>query len=116
MLTIGLSGRANPLAVTAPTRRPGTGGINLRAVSAQSVRDSAAAFQCSQSDAEHPTNGDETALPRFVGNFAKGLPHNQNGEATSQAYQSLIQALDAGTVAAIEAVGGDVDKFLRTQQ
>jgi hypothetical protein len=72
-----------------------------RQQSAYQVRQNAALFQCNQPEATHPTNGDEAPLPASIGSFSKGLPHAQNGEVLPSAYQSLIQALSAGTVSAL---------------
>jgi hypothetical protein len=43
----------------------------------------------------HPTNGDEEALrsdgkPSYIGNYTKGLPHNQFGEVEPAAYKVLL--------------------------
>src|SRR5206468_12353666 len=32
---------------------------------------------------DHPSNGDETTYPNKIGNYSKGLPHNQLGEVDS---------------------------------
>jgi hypothetical protein len=45
-------------------------------------------------------NGDETRYkgagrkPNYIGNFHKGLPHNEFGEVDRDAYQTLLHALD----------------------
>ncbi len=75
-----------------------------RAREAYALRQSAALSQCEQPDAAHPKNGDESALPAFVGSYSKGLPHAQNGEVIPAAYQGLLLALETGTVAAIEGI------------
>lgn len=41
-------------------------------------------------------NGDEEDLPRFIGNFSKGLPHNSIGEVDRNAYERLLEALASG--------------------
>lgn len=41
----------------------------------------------------HPTNGDESRYPTFIGNFSKGLPHNALGEVEPAAYQALVAAM-----------------------
>ena len=41
----------------------------------------------------HPTNGDESRYPNFIGNFSKGLPHNALGEVEPGAYRSLSAAM-----------------------
>ena len=46
----------------------------------------------------------------FVGNYTKGLPHNQIGEVDTKAYRTLLSAIDAGSFRAFEKVplGGNV--------
>ncbi len=55
------------------------------------------------------TNGDERRYPSFVGNFSKGLPHNNLGEVDRNAYLSLLSAVREGNWEAFEKVmlGGD---------
>jgi hypothetical protein len=50
------------------------------------------------------TNGDEQNYPNFIGNFHKGLPHNNIGEVDRTAYRSLLNAARQGTAAAFEQV------------
>lgn len=38
-------------------------------------------------------NGDETRFPTFIGNYHKGLPHNNFGEVVPAAYQTLLDAV-----------------------
>ncbi|MBA3944928.1 MAG: vanadium-dependent haloperoxidase [Herpetosiphonaceae bacterium] len=52
----------------------------------------------------HPTNGDETRYPTRIGNFHKGLPHDEFGEVNAIAYQSLLDALNSGLPATFEAI------------
>jgi hypothetical protein len=39
-------------------------------------------------------NGDEKDFPTFIGNYHKGLPHDQFGEVTKAAYQTLLDAVN----------------------
>ncbi|MEO8380716.1 MAG: vanadium-dependent haloperoxidase [Acidobacteriota bacterium] len=39
-------------------------------------------------------NGDEKDFPTFIGNFHKGLPHDQFGEVNKAAYQTLLDAVN----------------------
>ena len=57
------------------------------------------------------TNGDERRYPNFIGNFSKGLPHNNLGEVDRDAYRSLLRAVREGRWDAFEEVplGGDPD-------
>ncbi|GAC1357537.1 MAG: vanadium-dependent haloperoxidase [Herpetosiphon sp.] len=41
----------------------------------------------------HPTNGDEGTYPNRIGNFHKGLPHDNTGEVDAGAYASLLKAV-----------------------
>ncbi len=75
-----------------------------RAQTAFEIRQSTALFQSNQPESAHPTNGDETALPAYIGSFCKGLPHAQNGEVIAAAYQSLIEGLSTGSVTALESI------------
>jgi hypothetical protein len=55
------------------------------------------------------TNGDEENYPNFIGNYHKGLPHNNIGEVDRSAYRALFNAVSRGTAAAFEQIplGGD---------
>jgi hypothetical protein len=44
----------------------------------------------------HPCNGDEQRYSTKIGNYSKGLPHNQLGEVDLNAYQAFIHALETG--------------------
>ena len=68
------------------------------------VREDAAQFQHQLPVAGHPDNGDETLYPNKIGNYSKGLPHNDRGEVQLGAYDSLIQALSSGRPADFEAI------------
>src|SRR6266851_2547999 len=72
-----------------------------REQTAYQIRQSAALFQSEQPVADHPTNGDETSGPPYIGNFTKGLPHTQNGEVEPGAYESLLDGLATGSVTAL---------------
>jgi membrane-associated phospholipid phosphatase len=92
---------ALPVAGRAAPRIPALGS---RPEQALHLREAAAAFQSRQVQASHPTNGDESSLPNYIGNFCKGLPHTQLGEVETSAYQSLLTALAAGTQNAMEGI------------
>src|SRR5438132_9702138 len=49
-------------------------------------------------------NGDETAYPRWIAAFTKGLPKTQLGEVEPGAYESLLAALATGKHADFESV------------
>ncbi|MGH9554286.1 MAG: vanadium-dependent haloperoxidase [Terriglobales bacterium] len=44
----------------------------------------------------HSSNGDEDLFPNKIGNYSKGLPHNQLGEVDVEAYDALLFALSNG--------------------
>lgn len=94
---------AAPAAEALDLGHPPSFGSNRQQL-AYEIRQRDAQFQCSQPEAAHPTNGDESALPAYIGNFCKGLPHSQNGEVVPAAYPSLVQALSTGTVSALEGI------------
>lgn len=56
----------------------------------------AAANQSRIPDPRHTNNGDEARYPTRIGNFTKGLPHNNLGEVNLPAYTALLKALDSG--------------------
>jgi len=76
----------------------------------QQIRNAAAAAarQEAINSFPHPTNGDEehyAADQFFAGMFSKTLPHDANtGLVDPVAYQALLTALEAGTVAAFDSV------------
>src|SRR5438128_2365948 len=60
------------------------------------VRVDAAILDRDAGEARHPTNGDEARYATRIGNFSKGLPHNNVGEVDLAAYQTLLDALSSG--------------------
>jgi hypothetical protein len=77
---------------------------NQRRNSAFQVRHQAALAEKNRGAISHPTNGDEEMYTSFIGNFHKSLPHNALGEVDQAAYQTLLDALDSGSFAAMETV------------
>ena len=75
-----------------------------RAKQSCDLRISAAKAELQQPVADHPTNGDEQLYPNKIGNYSKGLPHNNLGEVNLTAYTSMVNALTSGTGAAFEAI------------
>jgi len=53
---------------------------------------------------EQRTNGDEQAYPNKIGNFSKGLPHNDIGEVDLAAYATLTDALASEDPAMFEQI------------
>lgn len=56
----------------------------------------------------HPTNGDESRYPTFIGNFSKGLPHNALGEVEPAAYAALVEAMTGQRSCEAIPIGGQV--------
>lgn len=88
----------------------GAGDGTDRAGDSYEVREEAARAESRISPPRQIPNGDEQQYPTFIGNYSKGLPHNNIGEVDPQAYRSLVNALGQGTAAALERVtlGGDM--------
>ncbi|HYO54863.1 hypothetical protein [Archangium sp.] len=50
------------------------------------------------------TNGDEERYPHRIGNYSKGLPHNDLGEVDPRAYDAMLRALASGRFEDFEAI------------
>jgi len=50
------------------------------------------------------TNGDEERYPHRIGNYSKGLPHNDLGEVDPSAYDAMLRALASGRFEDFEAI------------
>jgi hypothetical protein len=68
------------------------------------VRQATALAQSSQPLTPQLANGDETAFPRWIAAFTKGLPHTQLGEVEPGSYETLLAALSTGTHADFEHI------------
>jgi hypothetical protein len=71
--------------------------VEERRLSAQAVREQAAALAASQHHAEHANNNDEVNYPSFsfIGNYSKGLKHDALGDPDPVSYGSLLRALES---------------------
>ena len=49
-------------------------------------------------------NGDEALYSTKIGNFSKGLPHNDLGEVQGYAYDLFVQAMHSGTQEAMDQI------------
>ena len=49
-------------------------------------------------------NGDEDLYPNRIGNYSKGLPHDELGEVDAAAYESMLTALASGNPADFDAI------------
>jgi hypothetical protein len=81
-----------------------------RAERAYDLRVQAALFQKLQPLPDHPNNGDEQRYPNRIGNYSKGLPHNQFGEVDQTVYNTYLQAINSQNPDDFERVrmGGEV--------
>ena len=71
-----------------------TGGIDeKRAAQAFQTRMQAAQIERNLPSPDHPTNGDEQRYANRMGNYSKGLPHNDLGEVDPSSYNAFLGAL-----------------------
>lgn len=75
-----------------------------RANEAYRIRLQAAKFNRDLPSEAQPTNGDEERLSSKIGNYSKGLPHNDAGEVDLNAYSTLTYALTTGRPADFEGI------------
>lgn len=75
-----------------------------RANEAFKIRKDAAHEQRQRPLPPHPDNDDEEKLPDFIGNFSKGLPHDDLGQVDKGAYKLLRKALASGKPADFEEI------------
>ncbi len=71
---------------------------------AYQLRIEAARNERDQPVPDHVSNGDETTYASRIGNFTKGLPHNEIGEVNANAYTTLLNALESSTMADMEKI------------
>jgi hypothetical protein len=79
-------------------------GGDKRARDAYRVRVDAARLERDAPQPDHIDNGDEARYPSRIGNFSKGLPHNDLGEVQPPAYDLFVQAMHDGTLAAMDQI------------
>ena len=96
--------------------RQGPADDHNRREQAFQVRRAAAQFEKDQPIPAHISNGDEQLYVKKIGNFSKGLPHNNLGEVDLAAYAALRHALSSGRPADFENIPmGDPDPTLRSK-
>ena len=95
----------------------GSGSKNSNPVSGSARRSAVHQYRISRANAlngislpPHENNGDENLYPSKIGNFSKGLPHNNIGEVDVTAYSALFTAAKNGFPSDWDAVpmGGTV--------
>jgi hypothetical protein len=77
---------------------------NERVIEAEQIRRRAAKDERNLGVFPHPTNGDEELYPDRIGNFSKGLRHNDLGEVEPTQYDALLDALRSGDFNDFEAL------------
>ena len=67
-------------------------GSNQRANECAKLRRDAAmaGLQATPQNLQHPNNQDENIYPNKIGNYSKGLPHNNDGTVVLSAYNALF--------------------------
>jgi len=87
-------------------------GSNQRANDCAKLRRDAAlaGLQATPQNLQHPNNRDENLYPNKIGNYSKGLPHNDDGTVVLSAYNALVNAINSGRAADFDAIplGGTV--------
>src|ERR1041384_4867633 len=87
-------------------------GSNQRANECAKLRRDAAleGLQATPPNLQHPNNQDENLYPNKIGNYSKGLPHNNDGTVVLSAYNALLNAINSGRPADFDALplGGTV--------
>ena len=81
-------------------------GSNQRANDCAKLRRDAAmaGLQATPPNLQHPNNQDEDLYPNKLGNYSKGLPHNDDGTVVLSAYNALVQAINSGRPADFDAI------------
>jgi hypothetical protein len=93
----GLSSAAKAAsAPQSPADAPSWNNGNARAQQSFSNRRQAAVTELNIPVPRQITNGDEQLYPNRIGNFSKGLVHNNIGEVDAASYRSFLQAVRGG--------------------
>jgi hypothetical protein len=81
-------------------------GSNQRANACAKIRRDAAnvGAQTTPQNLQHPDNNDEELYPNKIGNFSKGLPHNNDGTVVLSAFNALLTAINSGRPADFDAI------------
>lgn len=100
-----------PLFETQHSQVEAAQGSNQRANECAKIRRDAAqaGLQSTPPNLQHPANVDESLYPNKIGNYSKGLPHNNDGTVVLSAYNAMVQALNSGLPADFDAIplGGE---------
>jgi hypothetical protein len=100
------AGAATIAATVLPSQINAATGSNQRANECAKLRRDAAnaGLQATPQNLQHPNNQDELLYPNKIGNYSKGLPHNNDGTVVLSAYNSMVQALNSGRPADFDAI------------
>jgi len=81
-------------------------GSNQRANECAKLRRDAAmaGLQDTPQNLQYPNNQDESLYPNKIGNYSKGLPHNNDGTVVLSAYNALVNAINSGRPADFDAI------------
>jgi hypothetical protein len=101
-LFIGGLAASGPVAAAEPNKSEQSDAA--RANQAYQIRVDAAQLERDAPGVIHLNNGDEDRYPSKIGNYSKGLPHNDAGEVDLNAYNTLSQAMTTGQPADFEAI------------
>ncbi len=86
------------------TISPPLGVTNPRVIQSYDNRVNAATAEALIPVPQQVTNGDEANFPNHIGNYSKGLIHNNIGEVAPNSYQSLLNAVGSGNPSAFEQI------------
>jgi len=100
------AGAATIAATVIPSQVNAATGSNQRANECAKLRRDAAnaGLQATPQNLQHPNNQDELLYPNKIGNYSKGLPHNDDGTVVLSAYNAMLQALNSGRPADFDAI------------
>lgn len=84
--------------------RPETRRAQARRTRAYQLRQQAALNEFKKGVFPKRTNKDEERYPNRIGNYSKGLPHNELGEVDPAAYDAMLRALSTGRFEDFEAL------------
>src|SRR5215213_6210517 len=95
-----------PLLQTERSQAHAADGSNQRANDCAKLRRDAAmaGLQGTPQNLQHPNNEDENLYPNKIGNYSKGLPHNDDGTVVLSAYNALVNALHTGRPVDFDAI------------
>jgi hypothetical protein len=95
-----------PLLQTERAQVQAATGSNQRANECAKLRRDAAmsGLQATPQNLQHPNNQDENLYPNKIGNYSKGLPHNNDGTVVLSAYNAMVQAINSGRPADFDVI------------